>query len=308
MKSAVIVLLVVARGDMQEPPMNALTRAAERVLGPESRIVLHEQVSPTADDDAIWLAEQMRATVVVELQWLPDRTRAHLHVHFAERAGWLERDLVFSPDEPLTERGRTLGFEIATMVPDAAPQTSTPHEAPSPSERPAPARPTFAGAQGPSLTFDVHAVEAIGGDATGFGGGAGVRWIGARGAFLRVGGETRFGRIGALDGTSLIAGPSLGAGWMSAGGRDPLHVGARLDGFAQWTQLSRTSPSERHARWVPGVDLMAELSYDTSPSTFYGALGSEYAFGDTTVRVGNADVTAIPRLRFVVELGARLRF
>ncbi len=94
---------------------------------------------------------------------------------------------------------------------------------------------------------------------------------------------------------------------MSGSARDALHLGARLDGLAQWTQLSRSSPSEQHARWVPGIDLLAELSYDTSPSTFYGALGSEYAFGDTTVRIGETDVSMLPRLRFVIELGARLR-
>ena len=308
MKSAVIVLLVVARGDMQEPPMNALTRAAERALGEDSRIVLHEQAAPSPDDEVIGLAEQMRATVVVELQWSADRTRAHLHVHFAERAGWLERDLVFSPDEPLAERGRTLGFEIATMVPDTVPHGSAPRDASPSGDRPAPTPPPSRRGREPSLAVDVHAVEAIGGDATGFGGGAAVRWIGATGAFLRVGASARFGRIAAVDGTSLMAGPELGTGWISGSVRDTLHFGARLDGLAQWTQVSLTSPSERRARWVPGVDLLAELSYDASPSTFYGALGSEYAFGDTKVELGDTEVTAIPRLRFVIELGARLRF
>jgi len=47
--------------------------------------------------DTIGLAEQMRASVVVEITWpAADRTNAHVHVHFAQRPGWLDRDLAFA--------------------------------------------------------------------------------------------------------------------------------------------------------------------------------------------------------------------
>src|SRR6185295_17756254 len=124
MKPAVIVLLLVARGDMQQPAMAALTRAAESVLGPESHIVFHERQRALGDDEAIALADQMRASMVVSVTWSSDQSRAHVHVHFAERPGWLERDVSFAPLDPPTERGRTLGFEIATMVPDLPPASA----------------------------------------------------------------------------------------------------------------------------------------------------------------------------------------
>jgi hypothetical protein len=308
-KPAIIVLLVVARGEMQEPPLVDLTHAAERALGTDSRIVLHEQVAPLPDDEAVALADQMRVTVVVELKWSADRTRAHLHVHFVEKPGWLERDLVFAPEEPLTERGRTLGFEIATMVPDVAPRSAAQAEPPPPrSDEPGRAIPSRAREGRARFALEVEGVGAIGGEATGFGVGAAGRWISMGGAFVRWGGEARFGRVAAAGGASMMVAPTIGGGWMSGSQRGPLHIGARLDALAQWMRVSRSSPEEARARWVPAIDLLGELSYDTSPTTLLVAIGSEYAFGDTKVRIGDTDTTTLPRLRFLAELGARVRF
>src|SRR5258707_8240349 len=209
MKPAIIVLLIGARGEMQEPPLVDLTHAAERALGTDSRIVLHEQVAPLPDDEAVALAEQMRVTVVVELKWSTDRTRAHLHVHFVERPGWLERDLVFAPEEPLTERGRTLGFEIATMVPDVAPRVA-PQPDPSPRrDEPTQEIPGPGHRDRARFALDVTGVGAIGGDATGLGFGVAGRFVSLGGAFVRWGGEARFGRVAAIDGASVMVSPAI---------------------------------------------------------------------------------------------------
>ena len=308
MKPAIIVLLVVARGEMQAPPLADLTHAAERALGTESRIVLHEEVAPLPDDDAVALAEQMRTTVVVELNWSADRTRAHLHVHFVDRPGWLERDLVFAAEEPLTERGRTLGFEIATMVPDVPPRTATQGEARPRRDEPSEAPSIAARAERSSIAIDLYGVGAVGGDATGFGFGAAARYISSSGVFVRAGGEARFGRVAPVDGESIAVLPAIGGGFMSSAPGGRLHIGARIDALAEWTRVSRSNPTEDRSRWVPAVDLLGELSYEASPTALLVALGSEYALGDTTVRVGPIDVTTLPRLRFVAELGARVRF
>lgn len=308
MKPAIIVLLLVARGEMQAPPLADLTHAAERALGIDSRIVLHEEVTPLRDDDAVALAEQMRATVVVELNWSPDRTRAHLHVHFVERPGWLERDLVFAAEEPLTERGRTLGFEIATMVPDAPPRAATQVEARPRRDESSEAPPSAARAERSSFAIDLDGVGAVGGDATGFGFGAAARFVSSGGVFVRAGGEVRFGRVAPVDGDSMTVLPEIGGGFTSSAPGGRLHIGARVDALAEWIRVSRSNPTEDRSRWVPAIDLLGELSYDASPTAFLVALGGEYALGDTTVRVGPIDATTLPRLRFVVELGARVRF
>src|SRR5205085_185861 len=69
MKTAIIVLLVLSKGDGQDAAMVAMTRAAERALGADSRIFVHEPQDPLSDDDAVNLGQQMRASAVVEVRW-----------------------------------------------------------------------------------------------------------------------------------------------------------------------------------------------------------------------------------------------
>src|SRR5258705_1416477 len=286
---------------MQQPAMAALTRAAETVLGPESRIVFHEQPKALGDDEAIALADQMRASMVVTVTWSSDQSRAHVHVHFTERPVWLERDVSFSPQDPPAERGRTLGFEIATMVPDlppAPPPASTPLSA-KPEARPlVPVAPRSAG-----WAVEVDGTGAVGGDATGYGVGAGARWAFVPSAFVRAGGAVRFGRVLPANATSTTWIPAIGVGYDRSIAASPVSLGARVDGLAIFTELSRGASAEAHGRWTPGVDLVAEIELAASPVAIAGAVGAEYAFGSTSVRVGDADTTTLPRLRFLAELG-----
>jgi len=304
-KPAVIVLLLVARGDMQQPTMAALTRAAESVLGPESRIVFHEQPKALGDEEAIALADQMRASMVVTVTWSNDQSRAHVHVHFAERPGWLERDVSFSPHDPPTERGRTLGFEIATMVPDLPPSQPAPAPAAAkPEERalvPVAPRPS-------AWSVDLNGTGAVGGDATGYGIGAGARWSFVSSAFVRAGGAVRFGRVLPANATSTTWVPAIGVGYLSGSASNRVRVGARADGVALFTEVSRASPAEARGRWIPGVDLLAEVELAASPVAIAAAIGAEYAFGTTSVRVGDTDATDLPRLRLIAELGLRFHF
>jgi hypothetical protein len=305
MKPAVIVLLLVARGDMQQPAMAALTRAAETVLGPESRIVFHEQPKALGDEEAISLADQMRASMVVTVVWSNDQSRAHVHVHFAERPGWLERDVSFSPRDPPAERGRTLGFEIATMVPDLPPEA--------PPRAPPPAKPEErplvpVASRASAWAVDLDGTGAIGGDATGYGIAAGARWAFVPSAFVRAGGSVRFGHVLPANATSTTWVPSIGMGYLPAVVANRLRAGARIDALALFTELARSSPAESRGRWTPGVDLLAELEIAASPVAFDAAVGAEYAWGSTDVRIGDTNATTLPRLRLVAELGLRLQF
>ncbi len=305
MKPAVIVLLLVARGDMQQPTMAALTRAAETVLGPESHIVFHEQPRSLGDDEAIALADQMRASMVVSVTWSADQSRAHVHVHFAERPGWLERDVSFSPHDPAAERGRTLGFEIASMVPDLPPPQAPPP--PSVAAKPE-ERPLLSVATRPSpWAFDLNGAAAFGGEATGYGIGAGARWAFVPTAFVRAGGAVRFGRVLPANATSTSWVPAIGAGYASSASHR-IRLGARVDGLGIFTELARSTSAESRGRWTPGVDVVAEVELAASPVTVAGAIGAEYALGSTDVRVGDTDAATLPRLRLLTELGLRFRF
>jgi hypothetical protein len=292
---------------MQQPAMAALTRAAESVLGPESHIVFHERQRALGDDEAIALADQMRASMVVSVTWSSDQSRAHVHVHFAERPGWLERDVSFAPLDPATERGRTLGFEIATMVPDVSPAQAPP--APPPPVAKPEERPLVPIAARPSAwAVDLNGTGAVGGDATGYGIGAGARWSFVPNAFVRAGGAVRFGRVLPADATSTTWVPAIGVGYVSAGASSRVRFGARVDGLAMFTELARTSPAEARGRWTPGVDLLTEIEVAASPVAITAAAGAEYAFGSTAVRLGETEATTLPRLRLLAELGLRLHF
>jgi hypothetical protein len=317
MKPAVIVLLVVSQGDLAEPAMIALRRAAERALGTDSRIVVHEQTAPLSDDDAIGLAEQMRASVVVEITWpTADRTSARVHVHFAERPGWLDRDLAFAPNEPITERGRTLGFEIASMVPDAPPPEASAEARPGSnvsSEQSVlpvvqPPRPT-------QWAADVSVAGSVGvrGDATAVGLALGGQWISARGVFARLGANGRFGSIDApgmsASSTNLSVGPGVGflAGWPVSQVRAGAHADALLV-YSQVTRSASTPPAETKSRFLPGAALMLDGEIAASPVVLAAGVGLEFAFGTTDVRLGQEVVASIPRVRALGELGVRYRF
>jgi hypothetical protein len=308
-KPAVIVLLLVARGDMQQPAMAALTRAAETVLGPQSHIVFHEQAKALGDDEAIALADQMRASMVVTVTWSSDQSRAHVHVHFAERSGWLERDVSFSPHDPPTERGRTLGFEIATMVPDMAPSQAPAPPAPALSPAKPEERPLVPVAAHPTQwAVDLNGTGAVGGDATGYGIGAGARWAFMSSVFVRAGGAVRFGRVLPADATSTTWVPAIGVGYLPEVVPSRVRIGARVDGLALFTELSREAPAEARGRWTPGVDVLAEVEVAASPVAVGLAAGAEYVWGSTNVRIGDTDAATLPRLRLLTELGLRLRF
>jgi hypothetical protein len=192
------------------------------------------------------------------------------------------------------------------MVPDLPPSQappSPPSAAAKPEERPlvpVAARPS-------SWAFDLNGAAAFGGDASGYGIGAGTRWSFVPAAFARAGGTVRFGRVLPANATSTTWVPAIGVGYQSSV-TNRVRLGARVDGLAMFTELARSSPAESRGRWTPGVDLVAEVELAASPVTLAGALGAEYALGSTDVRIGDADAATLPRLRLLTELGLRFRF
>jgi hypothetical protein len=317
MKASIIVLLVLSKGEVQDPGMVSMTRAAERALGADSRIFVHEPPGPLSDGEAVSLGEQIRASAIVEVRWGgADRTLAHLHVHVADGAGWFDRDLPFAASAPYTERGRTLGLQIATMVPDTPPEPPPPAPAPAPeqSDRPAPsvAGPAEKGAPRP-WALDLSAIGSAGSEATGFGAALGFRYSPVPFVAVRAGAGGRFGEIAKASASSREIHGSLGAfvGVL----RDPRvwSLGLRADLLVVHQSLSRADPNgtaiRTVTRVVPGADLVAELGLAvTAQARFVAAAGTEYAFGATDVYVGQDRVATIERLRAVGELGLRLEF
>jgi hypothetical protein len=116
-----------------------MTTAAGETLGPGSSFVVQEVASPF-QTNASALEMKLGAGAVVELVWSSDdRTRAILRVHIARLDKWIRHEIVFRPADSLTERGRTLGYAVASIL--ATDGEWKPSPALAPPSPPAPRRP-----------------------------------------------------------------------------------------------------------------------------------------------------------------------
>ena len=100
--------------------------------------------------------------------------------------------------------------------------------------------------------------------------------------------------------------------WPTMPGR-PWEVGARLDALVMREELSHFSSDDvvpdRQSRWLPGADAAIEGTWFFAPAAgLTGAMGTEMAFGETTVSMLHAQVATIPPVRLVWQLGVRAGF
>jgi hypothetical protein len=73
------------------------------------------------------------AAVVVELSWIDSRhQQAALRMHFSADRRWVERSIGFARSDADAERGRTLGFAIASILPQVPSAAASDAGAPGP--------------------------------------------------------------------------------------------------------------------------------------------------------------------------------
>ncbi len=142
--SASVLAIVIAVGEASNPATAALRATAQESLGSGTSILLVEAVQPT-DAEALRVERDLGAGVVVLVVW---RESAHLHavlrLHVANGNRWVTREIGFSSEDTLEERGRTLGFTIGSIWPETergprpSPEPRPPPEgrAPTPSNAP----------------------------------------------------------------------------------------------------------------------------------------------------------------------------
>jgi hypothetical protein len=136
--------------------MAAATRDA---LGPSARVVVRETKSEPTDVEALAVEQSDRADAIVELSWGdPQRRQAKLRMHVARSGRWIDRSIGFRPSDADSERGRTIGFAIASILPEAPTEgpersissTSAPPAGVSPASRSAPGTSTATPATTPA--------------------------------------------------------------------------------------------------------------------------------------------------------------
>src|SRR5438067_11028654 len=144
MSAPLIVVVLVAVGDAHDPSVVSMTTSAEEALGPGTIVVVREAPSTPNDADAMALGDALHANALVEVSWPDaDRRRALLHVHASKDAPtWSDREIDFAPNDATPERGRTLGFAVASMIPAPSSEATTTAETPSPTPTPTPSATT----------------------------------------------------------------------------------------------------------------------------------------------------------------------
>ena len=321
--SAILVVILVAAGEANHPATLGAAGAARELLGAELDVEVRELDVLPNDDRALSLGGALHAAGVVELSWdSPEHRQARIRFHLEPRPGFSDRVIVFQDRDDVAERGRTVGYAIASMItsPAGAPNRAlTPParaEVNLPPVRPA-ARVESAAKTRPLGAVDVVAAGAMGveGPAAGWGGSLSGRWYFVAPWAARLGASARAGQVTPAQSTSLLLHAAAGIAWVpfAATRTTPFEFGARVDALLMREQLTHFDADDvepvTQMRWLPGADAALEASWLFSPNAgFLGAFGAELAFGRTDVTLHQQRVTSIPPLRLVLQVGVRATF
>jgi hypothetical protein len=265
MGAALIILILVAAGERVDPATSSLRTALEKTARRPVAVAVREIAVVPDEAESAWIAADAKVDVVVEVGWA-GAAHQHATIHLHGRDGRVLRasELDFGPTEPGAERGRAVGFAIATMLADepvvagivastaaaVAREEAATAAAPAPAQPaspgPVPAPPPPATTTGASLAvprdrvatvdegYSRFGVEGAGsasadarGNATGVGPLLRLQWNVARDLGLRVCGSARWFTASGIASSEL--GASAGALWTFARGA-VLAAGLRVEG------------------------------------------------------------------------------
>ncbi|MES1184738.1 MAG: hypothetical protein ABUL60_13065 [Myxococcales bacterium] len=321
-----------------DPLVTAFQQAARRVLGSEADLEFESAISDPPDAESA--AKATNADGVVELTVSSADNKARVHCYVSKDQRWVDREISFgdshgSPQRELVERGRLLGFAVASMFSaDATPREAAPAPAPAPAPASAPAPPLNPPKPEPtaprtdsgppaaesrmepsrsSIEFAGIVSSGLRGTAGGLGASGALRfaWTGPLWARLFV--AARSGNVPLAQASTRTA--QLGAGMAVAllPATQRFELGARFDAFANYFDASHLSEDDiipdRRSRWLPGADLLAEGGVRISGSAgLMAAVGIEALAGKTEIYTHGDRVAVVPPFRAVAELGFRARF
>lgn len=305
----------------------AVERALQTSLGPEADVLVRQ--STPGDDDGSLLARAAaeHRSLVGVVRW-DDARHASLHFVRPVDGQWNDRRIEFDTADAPTERGRTVGLALASMVPEDGAPVPAPRPSPPEASQPTPASlddrhpspstgPKAGPLPEPSLVVLGASASATSG-IDGFGGGAGgvvdVR-VRVGGAFrLRLAAGMRAGSIPPAQATTRLLSGAVGLAWhpwLDADRR--WSAGARVDVLLLHQEISHLSAddteSARLGRFVPGAALAVEAAYRLGEQVaLVVAAGPEVAFGRLDVVVHDRHVATLAPVSVSVEAGLRVSF
>jgi hypothetical protein len=321
----------------------SIAGAIRATLGAESTLELRVVAAPPDDATSVALARESEAAAVALITWNDVSHRsALLRVYDRKTGHWSARELAFTADDLAEEKGRTIGFNLASMVPEIdvaiaknepathatqadrdPPATRSPVQtadvAGKPQETVASAQPTREPSVPPPWTFagdaTAQGVVAISGEGTSAGGALGAQYRLNDHFSLCAGAALRLGHIEALEARMVAIDFGPGLAWRS-GDLDPGRRWAlqlRLDAFARLESVRRDAErsrmAESHGRFVPGIGVGVELTFALSRAVAVLANTSAHAvLGRTDVLLRGSQVAAFAPIELGIALGARTYF
>ena len=321
--SAFLVVILVAAGEASHPATLGAASAARELLGPDLGIEVREMDVVPNDDRALSLGTALHASAVVELLWdVPSHRQARIRFHLDPRPGFSDRVILFEDADNVSERGRTIGYAIASMMMAPAATPARPATPPTRRDSVPPRAPALPRADAATKTrvrgaVDVAAAAAMGidGPGGGWGGSLSGRWYLMAPLAVRIGASARSGQVTVAQATSLLLHAAAGLAWVpfSAARTAPFEFGVRIDGLLMREQVTHWSADDPEPvpamRWLPGADAALEGSWLFGPSAgFLASFGAELAFGRTDVTLHREIVTSIPPVRLVLQAGVRATF
>lgn len=321
MAARALVVIWTLASELSSPGTVAMRNATHDALGPDS--VVRAEPLPDTDSPP---PQALKASGVVRVTWDEgEHRRARVSCYLPALDRWVEREVVFAPSDPEFERGRTLGFLVASIFIDAgvverAPEPVREKERPvmtaAPKSSSEPPQAVSASSDSDSKAALGAAAQIAGpGAATGFG-----AWLGLerqlRGSTLWIGGagQARFGSIPEAQASSRFLALGLQATWLAWLPSPKSWLGIR--GSASVAQLSVAHLSDddagepdRQSRLLAAFELVLHTGYQFSTaSALAGDVGAEFLSGKTAIWVHQRQVAAWPQFVPVLRLGVKSTF
>ncbi len=331
MAAGTVIVIWLLASELSSTSTAAMANAAREALGTEAEV----RVQAAPDPDGMRLADVHDAAGAVRVSWdSAEHRRARLLVYLPKYERWVDRELSFAVEDPELERGRTLGFLVASIFLDAgavpranAPSTPPAPEPPTPPpapgavpERASPpaATPSATHAADTAVPLARSALAAavtVAGPGTGTAFGAwlsGSRGLGG-GVWLGLAVQARLGEVATAHASSRFLAAGMHCKWQFWSPSYNSWLGVRLQ--ASLAQLSLAHFSAEHAgiarrqRLLPSFELALSSGYGLSAaSSLVLDAGAEILGGKTEVYVADQRVATWGRLAAVARLGLETTF
>ena len=316
MSVIVVLAIIVAAGEGHSPATSAMVAASSEAVGSWASVQVHE-AAPPSDDEASRIETTTSPRAVAEVLWLDaHHERARLRLHVARTNRWVDRTIEFTATDRLSERGRTLGFAIASMLPEADPAlqvTSPPSgEPPAPASL-SPPEPFLRR----SIGLAAMASDGIAGPATGVGGAAELSFAVRESSAVRLSRGLWRGSISEVSATDVTAHVGAGGSWMpfAPTSTRPWGLGVGADALVVYQAISHvraTGGMESKAEVLPGADVTIDGRCRLSRNLELSLMaGPQIVFGTVDVTVVSSTATrqvTLPALRGLAQIGFHLRF